>query len=290
MKLLLTLTLLFFGYTAEATCGSNAIEDFVFLGDTGTGEKDQLKVAAGIEAFCATNKCDFGLLLGDNIYEKGVKDIKDSQWKTKLEEPYKNLGFRFYPALGNHDHKGNAEAQVAYQSARWSLPAKYYHRETKYADLYTLDTDDLTKAQLNWLDQALSKSSKTWRIVYGHHPIYSNGEHGRNGEMNGLKKSLLPILRKHNVQFYLAGHDHNLEVIEQDGAVFIVSGAGAKLRPLQTGSDTVWGKSQLGFSHFDLEEDSAKLRMLDDKGQTIWEKIYQAPEAPEALPNDDKTK
>ena len=45
----------------------------IVLGDTGTGNEDQLKVADGMAKVCDQSGCDFVLLLGDNFYPNGVK-------------------------------------------------------------------------------------------------------------------------------------------------------------------------------------------------------------------------
>lgn len=47
-------------------------------------------------------------------------------------------------------------------------------------------------------------------FVAGHYPIYSVSEHG---SFKCLESKLDPLLRKYNVNAYLSGHDHNLQVI-----------------------------------------------------------------------------
>lgn len=247
--------------------------DFIFMGDTGTGDEGQYKVAQGVQSFCesALNECEFGLLLGDNIYSFGVKSISDSQWYEKFEKPYAGLDFKFYAALGNHDHYGKWEPQVEYKSAHWSMPARYYRLSTEHAEIFVLDTEKMTDTQADWLDTVLPYSSDKWVVVVGHHPIYSYGAHG---DTDNLKKDILPILIRRNVDFYLSGHDHDLQIIERDGIIFVVSGAGAKLRDTGYGDYTLWNKSSLGFSHMDLEKNSATLRMLGVNGDLLFKKTY----------------
>lgn len=56
--------------------------------------------------------------------------MDDPQWKTKFEDVYADpaLQLPIYPILGNHDHKGNPQAQVEYsqRNKNWRMPAQYY--------------------------------------------------------------------------------------------------------------------------------------------------------------------
>jgi len=74
-----------------------------FLGDGGTGKKDQRAVAHQLELARSRGALDVVFLLGDNIYEKGqAKYIK-----PKYLDVYDGLldEIEFHAALGNHDVK-----------------------------------------------------------------------------------------------------------------------------------------------------------------------------------------
>ena len=45
----------------------------IAVGDTGTGNEDQFKVAEGMAKVCEKYGCDLVLMLGDNFYPNGVK-------------------------------------------------------------------------------------------------------------------------------------------------------------------------------------------------------------------------
>ena len=77
---------------------------FIAIGDTGTGEEKQYKVAAAMKEVCDELGCDFALGLGDNIYETGVDSVDDVQFIDKFEKPYADVDFPFYMTLGNHDN------------------------------------------------------------------------------------------------------------------------------------------------------------------------------------------
>ena len=71
----------------------------IVLGDTGTGNEDQLKVADGMAKVCDQDGCDFVLLLGDNFYPNGVKSILDKQFYTKFEQVYNKIKKPFFAVL-----------------------------------------------------------------------------------------------------------------------------------------------------------------------------------------------
>lgn len=241
---------------------------FLVFGDFGMVNSGQREVAKGMETFCARQTCDFAVLVGDNFYPVGVSSKNDPLWKTAFEEPYKNLAFPFYAVLGNHDHWGNIQAQFEYtrKQKRWNLPSAFYTFRKNDVEFFMTDTQTWNGSQEKWLTKALEASSAPWKIVVGHHPVYSYGEHGST---KSLKQTMLPIMED-EAQFYLAGHDHDLQFIESNGMGFLVSGAAAQARSVKAGPGTIFSASQLGFSHLSIEGDLAKLRILDKEGKTVF--------------------
>jgi predicted phosphodiesterase len=73
-----------------------------------------------------------------------------------------------------------------------------------------------------WLDshlQDLQRVSQTiWKIVLIHYPIFSVAVTGMDSE--NLKVHLLPILRKHEVDLVLSGHNHNMQYFYSDPQKF----------------------------------------------------------------------
>lgn len=251
----------------------------VLVGDTGTGTKDQYEVANGIETYCKVSKCDYVLMLGDNFYPSGVKSQYDTQFKRKFEDVYKNINIPFYVVLGNHDARGSWEAQVHYKSERWKMPSRYYSKRFGDVEVFGIDTNwkpfrsMLTgKRQRKWLESSLARSDAKYKIVFGHHPVYSYGSHGNDSRM---KKYLRPLLKKYKVAFYVSGHDHDKQLIEKNGLRYIVSGAGAKLRKIKKGKYALYAKATLGFVHMLLKTDSIRVRFIDSSGNIEFEKNYK---------------
>jgi acid phosphatase len=209
---------------------------FIAFGDHGTGSKDQQRVADAMAQRAASDGVDFMLTLGDNFYGSGVESVDDPQWKTKWENVYsaKSLQIPVYPTLGNHDHKGNVQAQIDYskRNANWKMPSRYYTfrvdlDDGQHAQFFALDTDILGRAdpkQAEWLERELKSSKAHWKIAFGHHPLYSHSKRFHNLRMI---RHLEPVLRRYKVDLYVAGHDHILEMLKPvNGINYVVSGAG----------------------------------------------------------------
>ena len=114
--------------TNESSFGNAQAEEFILIGDTGTGSKEQYKVAESIKNYCATKNCKAVFILGDVIYDKGVSSISDEQFKTKFEDPYKEIQLPFYIVFGNHDYLGCVDCYIKYSSVskKWEMPERFY--------------------------------------------------------------------------------------------------------------------------------------------------------------------
>lgn len=215
---------------------------FFALGDTGTGGPGQYQVGRAIAEHCKRSGCDFGLLLGDNFYPSGVTSTSDPQWEEKFEKPYADLlsaGIPFYAVLGNHDVDEGQDFergahQVAYSQvqSKWIMPARHYKFEAGDATFIALDTeaihrnvDRAVSVQGEFARGAIASATKPWIIAFGHHPYRSNGRSGNAGER--LARFFEENLCR-NVDLYLSGHDHNLQVLDSSGckALLVVSGGG----------------------------------------------------------------
>lgn len=209
---------------------------FIAFGDHGTGSRDQHRVAQAMAKRAASDRVEFLITTGDNFYSAGVESVDDPQWRTKWEDVYKakSLQIPCYASLGNHDHRGNVQAQIDYAktNARWTLPARYYTFKKpldggQQVQFFVLDTDVLganDPKQGAWLAKELKRSRARWKIVVGHHPLYSHSMRPYNLRMI---RHLEPLLVEHKVDLYLAGHDHVLEMTKPiKGVNYVVSGAG----------------------------------------------------------------
>jgi len=256
---------------------------FIAMGDWGTGSPAQRHVAGLMDAKAGRDSLHFVLLLGDNFYSNGVTSVDDPQWQSKFETVYNSpaLNVPFFASLGNHDYKKNAnpDAQVNYSkrhNTKWKMPARNYTFIRALdggatIQLFALDTKALNKidilgnAQAEWLNAELAKSTATWKVVFGHHPVFSNGEHG---DTPAMQKFIRPLLEKYRVDFYLAGHDHDRQLLQPVAGVnYIVSGTAAKSRDTLWFNNTIFAATDLGFTWFRVFAEEFHAQFINKKGE-----------------------
>lgn len=279
---------------AEEVAGSGTL-NFLVFGDWGrNGEKDQLDVAREMGLVAKDINAQFIMAVGDNFYEDGVAGVDDPQWQSSFENVYTaaSLQVPWYAILGNHDYRQNAEAQIEYsrKSRRWNMPARYFTRTEKIGDagaaeFFYIDTmpmaaksgkldpgnhhagrQDVPK-QVAWLEAALAASTAPWKIMVGHHPVYSGGEHG---DTPFIVEHILPLMVKYGVQVYFNGHDHDLQHLQAGKVNLFCSGAGSKVRPTGMNSHSKFAKSCSGFTAVALGADKMDVRMIDDTGKLVY--------------------
>ena len=235
------------------------------FGDYGNGTANQRNVATAMKRYHDANKFDFGITLGDNFYSKGMLSTRDPHWKAWWDDMYNALGISFYASLGNHDwgYADSPAAEVLYThySPSWKMPATYYTFTSGPVQFFALDTNEISRAQLAWLDQAIAGSTARWKVVYGHHPIYSAGAHEDSPR---LIKQLLPLLRS-RVDVFIAGHDHDIQHLKDEDGVhfFIAGGAGAGIRPVKSHPRAIFAQSIYGFSVLEANHDVFRVRFID---------------------------
>ena len=243
------------------------------FGDYGTGSPDQKKAAAAMLGYHKSSSFDFAITLGDNFYSMGMESPTDPRWKTWWDDLYNPLGIKFYATMGNHDwgYPDSPAAEILYgqQSPSWRMPAPYYTFTAGPVQFFALDTNEISEAQLIWLTAELDKSRSRWKLVYGHHPVYSAGQHGDNAE---LIRRLLPIL-KGRADVYLAGHDHDMQHLKPEGELqfFVSGGGGASNRPIKPGPRSIFAKSSFGFSVVDASATELKITFISSDSEKLYE-------------------
>ena len=240
---------------------------FSSLGDTGTGTRSQYAVAAAMIAHHQKQPFPLVLMAGDNIYNNGEM----SKIAAVFERPYQPLlqrGVKFHACLGNHDIRTeNGTPQVRYPG--FNMQGRYYSVRQGPVQFFALDTNTNApwRDQLSWLDQELSRSDALWKVVFGHHTLYSSGPHGTDRTRIRL---LVPLFQKHNVQLYINGHDHHYERSREiNGTTYVICGAGAGTRPVGRSSWTAYSASRLSFVSYTVYRDRMELQAIGTNHQVF---------------------
>ena len=238
---------------------------FAALGDIGTGVIRQYEVAKVMECYNSKNRFALVLLAGDNIYNNGEIE----RIHAVFEKPYRSLlkqDIPFYAVLGNHDIRTrNGEDQINYP--QFNMQGRYYTFTEDLVQFFALDTNENTlwKQQLEWLEEKLASSQKPWKVVFGHHNLYSSGKYGVNQE---LIERLTPLFSRYGVQLYINGHEHHYErTIPIQGTTYLTCGAGATIRSVGKSSWTAYSASRLSFAVFEVEHNRLTIKGIDTDGQ-----------------------
>jgi hypothetical protein len=227
------------GVTAPAA--KNSVR-FAVLGDTGTGERAQYDVGAELAKSRAVFPFEFVIMVGDNMY--GSERPQD--YSRKFELPYKAIldaKVPFYAALGNHDDPN----QRFYKPFNMNGERYYTFKKDNVghpgARFFALDSNYMTREQLEWFEKELKGSDSPWKIAYFHHPLYSSG--GRHGSEVDLRQQLEPLFLKYGMSVVFQGHEHFYERLKpQQGVHYFTAGGSAKLR---AGNIQKTGMTALGF-------------------------------------------
>ncbi|MFY7786343.1 MAG: metallophosphoesterase, partial [Thermoflexibacteraceae bacterium] len=250
--------------------------NFLVVGDWGrNGQFKQKEVAERMGEAAQQLDAQFVISTGDNFYINGVASTEDPAWTSSFENIYTHhaLMCNWYPVLGNHDYRGNSQAEIDYskKSRRWVFPNRYYsfektidYKKSKEKVLFVfIDTNpfdtgldverhpDLSKqdtaAQKKWLNETLANSKAKWKIVIGHHPLYTSGK--RLGKTQDIINAFDKVFQQHKVDVYFAGHEHDLQHQTPENKVthHFVSGAGSEIRETGKAPMTKFSASAHGF-------------------------------------------
>jgi len=283
---------------ADSTGGAFPVKNdynFFILSDMGaTGDLNPEKVAKVASSLGDTLGPRFVISSGDTFHDNGVRDTSDLFWKSRFEDVYtgKSLSVDWYPTLGNHEYLGNPQALVDYtlKGGKWKMPARYYTlvkqidaknslrlvildtspfiRKYRKKEAYKAVRDQDTKRQVQWVDSVLASSRETWKIVVGHHPIYTTDlGHGNTDELIDL---IDPLLRKYKVDFYFSGHVHSFQHLSRDGMDYIVTTSACKKRLATPWFYARYFATSLGFTLCSISERGFRVSFVNDSGKEIY--------------------
>lgn len=281
---------------------------FLVVGDWGRrGDYNQSRVALQMGRIGEKLDIDFVVSTGDNFYDNGLTGELDHAFEESFTNIYtaKSLQKQWYSVLGNHDYRGDAEAQMSPVlrriDRRW-LCLRSFIVNAELVEIFFLDTTPFVKSYFtdseghtyDWrgiksrksyianllkdVESAVKASTAKWKIVVGHHAIRSISHHGDTQE---LIKHLLPILRANSVDFYVNGHDHCLQRIgdTESPIQFLTSGAGSKawrgdVKETNKGNVSFFYDGQ-GFMSVRLTQSNAEIVFYDVFGEVLH--MWNAP-------------
>jgi hypothetical protein len=215
------------------SCSCLLAQKFASIGDFGDAGSNELAVANLVHSW----NVDFVITLGDNNYPDGEASTIDEnigQYYHQYINPY--IGSygtgsdvnRFFPSLGNHDwHTNPPQPHYDY----FVLPNNERYYDFVWGDVHFFaidsDTDEPdgvseNSVQGQWLQNALSTSISTWRVVYFHHAPYSSSSN------HGSQEYMQWPFKEWGADAVMAGHDHTYERLIIDDFPYFVNGLGGR--------------------------------------------------------------
>jgi acid phosphatase type 7 len=230
------------GSLRTAPVGEDSRFRFAVVGDSGSGGKGQLAVAALLGCL----EPDLVLHTGDVVYPAG----QERHYNRRFFAPYRNLikTVPVFPVLGNHDvMRGDGAAFLENFHPTLESPRgtkRYYsfdwgntHFVALDSELYHRDRGSDPERQKDFLEQDLAASHKRWKIAFLHRSPYGSSRHGGDGR---VREDLEPLFARHAVDLVFSGHDHVYErTVPIRGVTYVVSGGGGRrLYPAGNGEFT----------------------------------------------------
>jgi hypothetical protein len=271
---------------------------FGVMGDSGSGDSGQLRIASRMRSWHAQQPWEFVAMMGDNVYENGEPEYFDS----KFVDVYQDMlaqGVPFHATLGNHDVRHRDGRDMVQEEAFGFVGRRPEYeflagptltdgkRLARFVCLNTNDWIDAIEGQdrktqarlVGSLRSRLRESDKSrWNIFYFHQPIHSFVAssffgllRGGHGGSEALQQVLEPEIRDY-ADLVIAGHDHFYQKIRAQHSVHhLISGAAGKIRK---GCDisnpqVESGHEEYHFMDFSLSEDSLHYQAINDRGQRI---------------------
>jgi len=211
----------------------------------------------------------FFAILGDFVESGYVK----SHWQILLDFLGKNFGnLPIIPVMGNHDAfiAGHRFYKSIFSSVKTENRSSPYYKhytfkvDNKNIHVITLSLlwgiEDFSIKQKNWLIKELSKTNKDdFVVILSHAFLYASGYTEEGGipwfDNNSVIKILEPIFKKYDVDLVVSGHNHTMELIENDSIYYAIIGSFGGLPDPEktfTSKGSLWYKSGL-YGYLDVK-------------------------------------
>lgn len=211
--------------------------DIRFMETSNTRDSDPVRRKMIVEKIAADNP-KFLMITGDLVANGG----NPQHWSVFDSEtaPLRNAGVKIYPALGNHDLRGDLPQALDnfFQRFPYLQRSRYYSLRADNVMVLTLDSalDQPGGEELQWLQRQIESlpDGIQFVVIQLHHPPLTRssdkmfgGGHSPRRQEQDMAAFLESQQAKSKARFIVvAGHVHNYERYEQNGVMYIVSGGG----------------------------------------------------------------
>jgi len=198
---------------------------FAIIADSRDGEKIYARLTKSI----LERKPDFFIHLGDMINLPNEKE-----WHTFFEMS-KPIHLPFFPVVGNHEIGFTRLGEEMYRK-QFHLPeGKTYYAFRAGGGLFVIldsekDKRKIVSEQRLWLEDILSSSNETLKLVFIHAPLFlPPGSLRRGGGLDQYpsdRDSLHRLFLQTKVKAVFAGDDHRYDRRVEDDILYVITGGG----------------------------------------------------------------
>jgi Icc-related predicted phosphoesterase len=237
---------------------------------------------------------------GDNSKDWEVWDTETAAWREH--------NIKVYPALGNHDLKGDEKVALGNYFARFTelQSSRYYSVLMGHSMMLVIDSalEEISGPQGDWLRAQLEHLPADLNFVFFvfHHPPYTSssdenkalgGGHSARTKEQGLGEYLEERQKKTRARFIVFnGHVHNYERHEHGGITyFVTGGGGAHPYPIPHREHDLYTDAGINYHYLLVQIDGVKANIVMNKleikdGKQIWTKPDSVTiSVPSALPH-----
>jgi predicted phosphodiesterase len=204
---------------------------FFFLADSQQGTDEVAKFAKLMRTIPGA-----AVLHGGDIVHKGTDFEMWTSYFDSMSTIEKSK--ILFPAVGNHEYLRDQAVPLWKRFFRYEARDAHYSFDLGAAHVIALnsnfDYDPNQKGdQIAWLKSELAVPAK-WKIVYFHHPGYSEGIANSpvapRKEHVFVQSTLIPLFEENHVDLVLNGHVHLFETSVKNGIRYLTVGpAGGKM-------------------------------------------------------------
>jgi predicted MPP superfamily phosphohydrolase len=269
-------------FRAAPAADATSVKFFAY-GDTRTYPANHSAVCAGMNSVIAGDP-DFQTVLlhtGD-----WVEADAETNWANEFFN-------RSYPAqlqteatLPIQGCMGNHEGGATYYTKYWPYPyiaARYWSFD--YGPAHIAIVDQYTdyspgSAQLTWLTNDLSTSTKKWKFIVLHQPGWTAGGSHQNDTL--VQARIQPLCEAYGVQIVFAGHNHYYSRAVVNGVHHITAGGGGAplYNPVAGLPNIVIYNKTLHYCKITIDGNSMSVQTVKPDG-TVIDQFYIEKEEPD---------